>query len=134
MFLEISQNSQESTCARDSFLIKLEACEFCEISKNTYFIEHLQETASVKKILEILLPNMNVIIILILSNILLQLSSPKREASRVSDLFSISPIFPPLKDSHREKAFSNKTVTLTKSMNMGIWVVGASNQLFIYGS
>ena len=77
---------------------------------------------------------MNVIIILILSNILLQLSSPKREASRVSDLFSISPIFPPLKDSHREKAFSNKTVTLTKSMNMGIWVVGASNQLFIYGS
>ena len=51
MFLEISQNSQENTCARVSFLIKLQAwgfikkktlaqafsCEFCEISKNTFF-------------------------------------------------------------------------------------------------
>ena len=53
MFLEISQNSQENTCVRDSFLIKLQAlacnfiekeslaqvfsCEFCEISKNTFF-------------------------------------------------------------------------------------------------
>ena len=52
-FLEISQNSQENTCARVSFLVKLQAsslqfyfikketltqvisCEFCEISKNT---------------------------------------------------------------------------------------------------
>ena len=60
MFFEISQNSQESTCATDSFLIKLQACnfikkeslvqvlscEFSEISKNTFFTEHLQETAS----------------------------------------------------------------------------------------
>ena len=50
MFLEISQNSQEKTCARDSFLIKLQAYfikkeslaqvfsfEFCEVSKNTFF-------------------------------------------------------------------------------------------------
>ena len=52
VFLEISQNSQENTCARVSFLIKLQAacgfikkealvqvlsCEFCEISKNTFF-------------------------------------------------------------------------------------------------
>ena len=51
MFLEFSQNLQESTCARVSFLIKLEAlackfikkrdsgtalCNFCEISKNTF--------------------------------------------------------------------------------------------------
>ena len=46
MFLEILQNSQENTSARDSFLInnfiKKETlvqaffCEFCEISKNTY--------------------------------------------------------------------------------------------------
>ena len=49
VFLEISQNSQELTGARDSFLIKLQACnfikneslaqvfscEFCEISKST---------------------------------------------------------------------------------------------------
>ena len=50
LFLEISQNSQENTCDRGSFLIKLQAggfkketlaqvfsCEFCEISKNTIF-------------------------------------------------------------------------------------------------
>ena len=54
-FLEISQNSQENTCAGLSFLIKLQAeaeacnfikkenlaqmftCEICEISKNTFF-------------------------------------------------------------------------------------------------
>ena len=52
VFLEISQNSQENTCARISFFIKLQAdacnfikketlaqvlsCEFCEISKNTF--------------------------------------------------------------------------------------------------
>ena len=61
MFLEISQNSQENVCARDSFLIKLQACnfikkealvevfscEFCEISKNTFSTEHLQTIASV---------------------------------------------------------------------------------------
>ena len=53
IFLEISQNSQEDICAKVSFLIKLQvqacnlikkdtlaqafSCEFCEISKNTYF-------------------------------------------------------------------------------------------------
>ena len=53
VFLEISQNSQENTCARVSFFIKFQAgackfikketlaqvssCEFCEISKNTFF-------------------------------------------------------------------------------------------------
>ena len=58
MFLKISQNSQENTCARASFLIKLQAepcsfikkealaqvfsCGFCEIFKNTFFIEHLR--------------------------------------------------------------------------------------------
>ena len=45
VFLEISQNSQENTCAKASFLknfIKQEtlehvfSCEFCEISKNTF--------------------------------------------------------------------------------------------------
>ena len=59
----MSQNSQENTCARVSLLIKLQAsdtsfikkgtlaqvfsCEFCEVSKNFYFIERLRETASV---------------------------------------------------------------------------------------
>ena len=69
MFFEISQNSQENTCARVSFLIKLQAwagnfikketlaqagnfikketlaqvlsCKFCEIFKNASFTEHL---------------------------------------------------------------------------------------------
>ena len=61
--LEISQNSQENTCARLSFLIKLQAwslllywketltqvfsCQFCEISKNIFFTEHVWTTASV---------------------------------------------------------------------------------------
>ena len=56
MFLEISQNSLENTCARASFLIKLQAeacnftkketlaqvfsCEFYKISRNTFFTEH----------------------------------------------------------------------------------------------
>ena len=51
------QNSQEITCARASFLIKLQSqaynfikketlaqmfpCEFCEISKSNFFTEHL---------------------------------------------------------------------------------------------
>ena len=37
------------------------------------------------------------------------------------------------KDIHWEKAPSNETPTLSKSMNMDIWVVGTSNQLFIRG-
>ena len=53
--LQISQNSQENTCARVFFLIKSQSwnfinkdtlaqvfsCEFCEISKSTFFIEYL---------------------------------------------------------------------------------------------
>ena len=62
MYLKILQNSQENTCAWDSFLIKLQAsacnfikqetlekvfsCEFCEISKNIFFIEHPRKTGS----------------------------------------------------------------------------------------
>ena len=53
VFLKISQNSQENTCARVSFLIKFQAlglfsCEFCKISKNTFLTEHLWATVSVK--------------------------------------------------------------------------------------
>ena len=52
--LEISQNSQENICARVSFFNKVAkkrlahvfSCEFCEISKNTFFREHLWTTAS----------------------------------------------------------------------------------------
>ena len=62
MFLKISQNSQENTCVIVYFSIKLQAhtcnfvkketlaqvfsCEFCEISKNNFFTEHLWATAS----------------------------------------------------------------------------------------
>ena len=41
VFLEISRNSQENTCVRVSFLIN-----FLEISKNTFFTEHLWTTTS----------------------------------------------------------------------------------------
>ena len=63
----MSQNSQENACARASFLIKLQAlaynyikketlaqvfsCKFYEISKNTFFTEHIWPTAMVAKIL-----------------------------------------------------------------------------------
>ena len=56
-FLEISQNSQENICSRDSFsiikkasLAQVFSCEFCEDSKNTFFTEHLRTTASVFQI------------------------------------------------------------------------------------
>ena len=39
-----------------------------------------------------------------------------------------------IKDTHREKAASNKTPVLTKNMNMDIWIVGTSNQHFRRGS
>ena len=63
VFLKISQNSQENTCARVSFLIKLQveacnfikkrdpgkgdSCEFCEFSKNTFSYRTSPVTASV---------------------------------------------------------------------------------------
>ena len=56
MLLEITQNSQENTCTRVSFLInfikkeslaQVFSCKFCEISKITFFTEHLWATASV---------------------------------------------------------------------------------------
>ena len=36
-----------------------------------------------------------------------------------------------LKDTHREKPPSNETPALTKSSNLGIWVVGTANQFCI---
>ena len=39
-----------------------------------------------------------------------------------------------VKGTFRAKAPSNETPALTKSRSMGIWVVDASNQLFIRGS
>ena len=39
-----------------------------------------------------------------------------------------------LKDTHREKALSNKTPALTKSTNMGVWAVGKLNQFLIRDS
>ena len=39
-----------------------------------------------------------------------------------------------IKDTHREKAPSSKTPVLTKNMNMNIWVVSTSKQLFLRGS
>ena len=56
MFLEISQNSQENSCAKVSFnfikketLAQVFSSELCEIFKNTFFTEYLRTTASVKR-------------------------------------------------------------------------------------
>ena len=47
MFLEISQNSQENTCARDSFLKKLQGyCNFIKKEALAYFEEHLSYRTS----------------------------------------------------------------------------------------
>ena len=54
LFLKISQNSQENTCARVYFLIKLHtlaqvfSCEFCEISKNIFFLRFTPVAAPVE--------------------------------------------------------------------------------------
>ena len=39
-----------------------------------------------------------------------------------------------IKDTHREKALSNKTPAPRRSTNMGVWAVGTLNQLFERGS
>ena len=55
MFLKISQNSQENICVRISFFCKfikkeilgqMFSCQFCDISKNIFYTEHLRKTAS----------------------------------------------------------------------------------------
>ena len=65
VFVDISKNSQESTCARVSFLInevaalrpaillkktlaQVFSCEFCEVYKTTFFHRTLVVAASVK--------------------------------------------------------------------------------------
>ena len=57
----------------------------------------------------------------------------QRHVAPATDKVSI-PRSKHLKDTHREKAPSNKTPALTKSTNIDIWVVGTSNQLFIRDS
>ena len=49
MVLEISPNLQESTCAIMS-LGKVFFLDFCEISNNTFFTEHLPVTAFIRKL------------------------------------------------------------------------------------
>ena len=42
--LEILQNSQENTCDTRFFketLAQVFSCEFCKVSENTFFIEHV---------------------------------------------------------------------------------------------
>ena len=59
VFLKISQNSQENSCARFYCLVKLQTLpretlarvfsyEFCKIFKNSLYTEHLRETAASK--------------------------------------------------------------------------------------
>ena len=56
VFLEILQNSQENTCARVSFLMKLQASgqqKNCEISKNTFSYRTTLVAASVFSCVEL---------------------------------------------------------------------------------
>ena len=46
MFLEISQNSQACNFMKKESLAQVFFCGFCEISKNTFFTEHLWTAAS----------------------------------------------------------------------------------------
>ena len=39
-----------------------------------------------------------------------------------------------IRDTHNEKASSNETPALSKSMNMNIWLAATSNKLFMRGS
>ena len=48
VFLEISQNSQENTCAQ------VFSCEFCEISKNTFVTEQLWATVSLTNLIRLI--------------------------------------------------------------------------------
>ena len=48
--LKCVKSRHENTCAGVSFLTELHArnsCEFCTVSKNTYFSEHLRKAVSV---------------------------------------------------------------------------------------
>ena len=53
--------------------------------------------------------------------------------STVNDLLG-SNLVKVFKDTYREKASSNQTPTLSKSMNVDAWVVDSWNQLFIRSS
>ena len=48
--------------------------------------------------------------------------------------FTVFTFWYSMRDTHLEKAPSNKTPILLKSVNMKIWIVGTSNQPFIQGS
>ena len=45
LFLNISQNSQQKTCAT---VAQLFPCKFCEIFKSSFYTEHLRATPSVR--------------------------------------------------------------------------------------
>ena len=47
VFLKIPRNSQENTCIRVSFLIKLFSCQYFKMFENNYFVEDLRTVASV---------------------------------------------------------------------------------------
>ena len=46
---EIPQNSQVCNFIKKETMAQVFSCEFCEISKNAFFTEHLRATASVTR-------------------------------------------------------------------------------------
>ena len=57
---------------------------------------------------------------------------PANSVTDFKNMFIKTPVN--IKDSHREKAPSNKTLAFRKSTNIGVWAVSKLNQLFIRGS
>ena len=56
------------------------------------------------------------------------------EQHSIRNKLETQPLTEVLKNTHKKKALSNITPAPTKGANMGIWVIGTSNQLFIRGS
>ena len=57
---------------------------------------------------------------------------PANSVTDFKNMFIKTPVN--IKDTHREKAPSNKALAFRKSTNIGVWAVSKLNQLFIRGS
>ena len=62
------------------------------------------------------------------------MEKPCLNDTQLNTQLSLIKLFHQLKDTHKEKALSDETPALVKSINMGIWVVGTLNELFLRGS
>ena len=116
MVLEISQNSPENTCARsqacnfikEEVLAQVFYCEFCNISKNTFFTENLWATASE-----------------VVTEMLIFTSSRSQMFLKISVLKNFAVIMEPL--------FNNKVTDFLLQNTYGacFWIFVAANTFFL---